>query len=457
MSVYAVLARNVMAPTLDFVRGTSTMRCLRDLEQSQWWPLERIQELQTARLKLLIDHAYTHVPHYRTLMDARGLTPADIRNAYDLALLPVLTRQDVQQLGRRMIADNWPQELLRVAQTSGSTGTPLQFYSTREDQADHGAARSIRAMSWAGLNLGDRVAFIGQSHPSGPGHRQRLQALSYLLRRTVSIYDESLSDEGLPHLVRRLSKAHVTGTRSYPNVMALIAAFIRDNDLPVPEVSSIITGGAELLTHERALIRGVFGTEPHSDYSSFEAFEMACECRAHEGLHISAEDIVLEIVDDSGAPLPPGEEGRIVMTNLHNYGMPFIRYDMGDSGSMLAGTCPCKRTLPRLGALVGRKNRIITTRSGSRIFFGPLFLNHLAGLGMRQYQIVQESVNDVVMRLIPPPDTPEDERLSLECRVLEMFRSRFGPEIALRVEFVERIEPSEAGKHVFMLSRVPDA
>jgi phenylacetate-CoA ligase len=357
-----------------------------------------------------------------------------------------------------MVADNWPQERLHLSTTSGSTGTPLRFYGTREDQFDHGFARSIRALEWAGLRLGDRTALIGRPRLPGGGRHGILQSAGQHAQRFLPVYVDTLSNEAMPGVIKRLAEARLDGIWAYPNAVALIAGFIRDTGVPAPVVKSIVTGGEELLSHERRVVREVFGTEPYSKYSSFEAFDIACECGAHEGLHIAAEDILLEVVDDAGTLLPPGTEGRIVVTNLHNYGMPFIRYDLGDSGSLMTGTCSCKRTLPRLGSLVGRKNRFLVTRSGARVFPGTLFLDQLAGLGMRQYQIVQETVDEVVMRLVPSPDASSTTgRASLERSVLEIFRSGFGPELALRVEFVDHIEPSDAGKHVFMLSRMPNA
>ena len=154
----------------------------------------------------------------------------------------------------------------------------------------------------------------------------------------MPVYVDSLSDNAPPSIVRRLSKARLDGIRSYPNAIALIAAFIGDTGTPFPAVKFTVTGSAELLSHERSLIREVFGIEPHSDHSLYEAFEIACECSAHDGIHVSGEDLVPEVVNDKGAPLPPGVEGRILVTNLHSYGMPLIRYDLGDSGTTLTAT-----------------------------------------------------------------------------------------------------------------------
>jgi phenylacetate-CoA ligase len=450
-----MLARKVLAPAYDVLRGTHTTRCLGELERSQWWPRERIEELQSQRLRQLIEHAYRTVPHYRAVMQERRVAPADIRSAADLTLLPVLTRPEVQEHRDELLSEGFPARLLRPTKTSGSTGTPLLFYGTVEDQIDRGFARGVRALGWTGLRLGDRSLSIGRARLYSSKRERMLRGLSTRLRHRLLLPVDSLTNEALPDIVRRLSKLRLDGIGGYPNGVALLAAALLDSGTTPPALKAVVTGGAELLGHERELIRQAFGLEPCSNYSAYEAFAIACECQAHAGLHVAAEDIVVEIVDDEGLPVPPGVEGRILVTNLHNYGMPFIRYDLGDAGTLLEGDCPCGRSLPRLGALVGRKSRFFVTSSGRRVFAGMLYLDRLAGLGMRQYQVVQDDLDNVVMRLIPSPgETSPAALASLEAKVRDMFEPKFGPELALHVEFVDRILPTEAGKHVFMYSQV---
>ena len=144
MTLYNTLALHVLAPSLDRMRGTSTMKCLAELEESQWWPRERIEELQSQRLRRLIEHAYARVPYYRALMDERGLRPHDIQSAADLARLPVLTKHVVYSRHDDLHAEGFPDSELRRGTTSGSTGTPLTFHGTREDQANRGVARTMR-------------------------------------------------------------------------------------------------------------------------------------------------------------------------------------------------------------------------------------------------------------------------------------------------------------------------
>jgi len=458
MDAYNLLARHVLGPGHDLLRGTHTMRCLAELERSQWWPPERIAELQAARLRRLMDHAYRTVPLYRTVMDQRGVTPADIRSSEDLRLLPIISRTDAQQHGTSMLSDGYPPRLLRRTRTSGSTGTPLEFYGTVEDQVNRGFARGIRALEYTGLHLGDRTASLGRPRQVHSRRERTLQLWAMRFRRRIAISVDRLSDDALAGIVRDLAAAQLDGIGGYPNAVALVAGFIVDSGTPPPAVRAVVTGGAELLGHERKLIRAAFGTEPCSNYAAYEAYAIACECEAHEGLHIAAEDLIVETLDDSGMPVSDGAEGRIVITNLHNYGMPFIRYDLGDSGTLVKGRCACGRSLPRLGALVGRKNRFLVTRSGRRVFAGTLFLDRFAGLGLRQYQIVQEDLDNVTMRLVPAPGDASQEGLAaLEARVRALIEAGLGDELALHIQFVDRIEPSAEGKHVFMLSLVRES
>jgi len=453
MSAYGTVARHVMAPMIDTLRNTHTMRCLQQLEQSQWWPRERLEELQNLRLQRLITHAYEHVPYYRQVMAQRHVTPSGIRTAADLALLPVLTREQVQQSLQSLVADNWPRKRLHAMNTSGSTGTPLRFYSTREDQIDHGYARSIRAMSWAGIMLGDRIARIGRIHYARTRRGRVLQSLSNRLQRCRTIPVEALSDEALPQVVRQLAEYHPSGIRAYPNALALIAGFIKDNGVQMPAVPSIVTGAAQILSHERRIIHEVFGAEPHSDYSSSEALEIASECSAHQGLHVSMEDLVLEILDSEGRPVPPGAEGRIAITNLHNYGMPFIRYDNGDTGSIMPNTCPCGRGLPLLHILVGRTSEYLVTADGRHVEAMDLHIEGLLPAGVVQYQLVQESIDHFVLNIVPPAAAVDQSWDFTAGVVAAALSSATGsrPHVVLRL--VDSIPMNLSGKRLAFVSR----
>ena len=279
------------------------MQCLRELEGSQWWPLERIQQLQSERLQRLIHHSYENVPYYRRLMDAGGLSPGRIRTAADLSLLPILTKADVREYRSDLLAEGFPRRELLEGRTGGSTGEPLVFYSSRESRSSRGIARTLRALEWAGTYPGDPSVVVMRRRYSDSFWSAQFRRAVRLLSRTAFEDCADFSDSSLPFVVWRISGLRPRLLTGYPSALCIIAEFIRDSGIPSPDVKAIVVGGEALFDEQRSLLRDVFGCEPLSAYSSYENFDIAMECNAHAGLHVAAEDLVVEIVDDAGRPV----------------------------------------------------------------------------------------------------------------------------------------------------------
>ena len=454
MGLYNTLARHVLAPSLDILRGTHTMRHLAELEVSQRWPLERIEQLQSERVRRLVEQAYAVVPYYRQLIDERGITPADIRTACELPLLPVLTKDIIRDKFDMLLARGFPEKQLLPGCTGGSTGTPLEFFSTRESQMSMGLGRALRALEWAGTKPGDRTVYISKERTRRSPSARTAVRLRRMYSRTTFIDAASLSDTTLPRVVRSISKARPRALIGYASAVHIVASFIRETGCAAPAVGSIITEGEQLLGQQRDMMRKVFGVEPFSRYSSFESFDIAMECEAHEGMHVNAEDLVVEVVDDDGRPLPEGREGRILVTDLHAYGMPFIRYDTGDIGSFVSGTCACGRHLPRLELSLCKTGDVIYTPSGKRLSPLALGASALAPLGIREFQFVQEELDHIVIRVVAGARSGRDDVESLGDAVAATFRPLLGESVRIEVTTVESIEPTAAGKHLFIVSKI---
>jgi phenylacetate-CoA ligase len=454
LTPYAQLTRLILAPALDLVRGTHTMRSLRELEESQWWPYERIQQLQSQRLQRLIHHAYERVRYYRALMDARGVLPGDIRTAADLSLLPVLTKADVRQHASELLADGFPRHELRVGRTGGSTGEPLSFYSSRESRSSRGIARALRAFEWTDTYPGDSIVSVTRRRPSDSDEEPYFERVVRFLSRKVVEDSASLSNSSLPFVVQRIARRRPRALTGFPSTLCIVGEFIRDSGIPAPKVNSVVVGGEQLLDEQRSLLRDVFGTEPFSKYSSFESFDIAMECNAHKGFHIAAEDIVVEIVDDAGKPVEPGRQGRVVVTNLHEYGMPLIRYDTDDESSWLGGTCACGRSLPRLSSIIGKTGDTFYTPSGKRVSARSFRTAILVELGIRRFQFVQDALDHVTVRVVPNVSLSPSKAQELGAAVKAHYSSTLGDDVEILVEIVDRIEPTPAGKHLFYVSKV---
>ena len=453
-SLYAPMARHVMAPVLDVIRGTHTMRCLRELEESEWWPLDRIEELQRARLGELIGRAFESVPHYRRIMHLRGVDPSRFQSVEDLVLLPILTKALIQEDSQDLVSTHANRDELVSARTGGSTGSPLAFYTTREDRHNRGLARVLRADSWAGIQMGDKRISVRVIRRESELQQRVLKTLSARLRRTVQIGITTLSEESIPTLLDLIRRMQPRVLGAYPSILTLIAMTIRDSGIEPPAIPVLLTGGEQLFPHQRELLREVFATEPYSRYSSYEAYEIASECPAHAGLHINMEDIVVEVVDDEGIPVPQGTQGRILITNLHNHSMPLIRYENGDIGSIRPIKCPCGRQSLLLDLQVGRTGDFIYTPSGKRVAGIAIGLSRFAALGVTQCQVVQDRIDCTVVRVVTPSADTEAKKKAVTQGITEILTGSLGNDMQIEVVFLKQIEATPMGKHIHVVSKI---
>jgi phenylacetate-CoA ligase len=434
------------------------MRSLAELETSQWWPLERIKQLQSKRLNCLMEHSWASVPYYRHLMEERGLASGGIHTAEDLVKLPILTKDLIRKNSDNLISTRFPREQLRRTTTGGSTGTPLVFFGTRDDQLSHGFARGMRSLEYAGFALGERRVLIRIARRHNSTKERFLHNLSRPVERLIEIDSSHISTHSLPDIVRLLRQPNLRLLGGYPSVVSFIASWIRETGAEAPALNAVVTGGEQLFEHQRAAIRQVFGSEPYSKYACNEFFDIAMECREHNGMHVHAEDLIVEVVDDDGNSVPPGHTGRIVITNLHNFGMPFIRYETGDSGSFVAGDCPCGRALPRLATVVGRRFDFVYAPSGRRIAGSGLGTNRLALLPVRQFQFVQEDLDLLIVRVVPRADANAEDLESMRVCIPPLLNEIVGDDITVRFQYVDRIELTAGGKHLLVISKIdPDS
>lgn len=432
------------------LRGRKTWRYQKEFEANQWRSREEIAALQWDRLQTVLKHAYNTTDYYRSLFDAAGITPADIRTPEDFAQLPILDKATVRDNRDRMVSSAFDRTRLIKSATGGSTGEPMRFCYDRNSY-ERRVAAAMRGDAWAGWRHCAPEFYIWGVPllpQKGMARIKRLADHSARRRYVANTFD--LSPEHIHRIAARYNQVRPRVVVGYANALYEFARYARHAGIRLHPPHGVISSAEKLFDYQRAAMEEVFGAPVFDRYGCREVMLIAAECERHAGLHVTVDNLYVEILRN-GRLCGPDETGEILLTDLHNYGMPLIRYRVGDAGSWKRDSCACGRSLPLLNVVEGRTLDLITTPSG-RMVPGEFFPHLLKDFpAIRRYQIVQERRDLVRLRLELQLPLPETQRIQLESIIV----GALGHDVRLQWEMGDKIGIPEGSKFRPVLSHVP--
>ena len=446
---YGLLYRNILWPTYERLRGRYAQQLWKLAEQRQWLSADELRCFQQNEVTKILQHANIHCRWYQEYFKRVGLNSNQVQTLDDFQRLPLLTKSDIRQSREEMLATNYRRQVYEH-KTGGSSGVPLQFYVSRNSYEWRWAVTS-RGYGWAGALDGEKIFYLW----SAPVGRQSLlkrakSATQYAILRRKYYNNFRLSKSSLPHCLESLNRFAPRVLVGYTTMLEYLARYIKLHGGLRIKLQSVITAAETVTPAQRELLREVFQVPVLASYGSREFMLIAMECE-HGGMHISADNLLVECLRD-GIPATPGELGQVVITDLHNYGMPFIRYQIGDVATIRAGQCPCGRGLPMLQDVHGRLPDTIQTPDGkliSGIFF-PHLLKEFDWI--EQFQVIQKELDKLHVKLIAPDRRAAEQGLSqLRQEILAVT----GKDMQIEVVFVEDIPRTATGKHRSVISEIP--
>jgi phenylacetate-CoA ligase len=421
------------------------------LNATQWMTPAQIRELQDEKLRRMVRHAYRSVPYYRRRMQEAKVRPEDIRGQEDLHKLPFLTKDDVRKhLHFDIMAEGVDHKNILKISTSGSTGEPFVCYADRE-QLEFRWAATLRSQEWTGYRFGDPTVRLWHQ-TLGMSRSQALQEHADALfanRTYVPIFD--MTNEKLEEMIQLLCEKKPVLIDGYAEALDYIAQFLQARGGLSFRPRALMSSAQTLPRKSRELIEGAFGCKVFDKYGSREFSGIAYESDAHNGHLIVAEGYIVEVLVD-GRPACPDEVGEVVITDLNNRCLPFLRYRIGDLAQGVSWEpSVCGRGLPRIGEIQGRVQSIIQG-TDHRWVPGTFFAHALKeyDYALRQFQIVQEEVGAIRFRVVKG-SRYSDDALD-ECKAL--IRQHLGHDLKIDVEFVDGIEMVRTGKRLASVSKV---
>ena len=422
----------------DFVNSPNLFSFSRSLQSGLRLTEAALQAARLARLTRIVEHACKEVPYYRGLFDSVGFKPGQLKRLSDLRFIPVTTRERLQEIPRdELISRAVRAHRLRVARTSGSTGTPVAVYRTRQESWLR-KMLTLRTFLHNGLRWNDRVVTISR-RPSGAPFERLQNWWPVATLRNLWFHEQPEA------IVRELQRLQPTVIYGFASNLAIIADLMLRGGIDDVKPRLLATSSDLLTTGYRRLLARAFHSEPLDLYNCTELGDVAWECQRRKGLHVNADWLCVEVLR-AGEPVGPGGTGEVVVTPLYRYAMPLIRYSPGDIATVAQDPCACGVTLPMLSQLEARSQNVVPL-PGGRYFAGfSEIMSHYPEI--KRYQIVQTALDAFTVRIVPGHEfSPQ-----VSHRIARVMTERLGNRI--RVE-VSAVDESELGARRKSLTVIP--
>jgi len=445
--VYTALIALPVFRLQERLKGHDTFRRLRELEASQWWSADALQAHQIERLRSFLTTAGARVPYYRDLFRRAGFDPASVRHAADLAALPFLTKADIRANRTQLLSESAGKMLPNF--TGGSTGEPLQFL-VGMGRVTSDVATRWRSMRWWKVDVGDPEIVLWAA-PTEVTRQDRYRAIRDRLLRSTFLRADKMTPDRMDQYLDVIERIRPVQIFSHASALSELGrhADERRRNLSGLGIRVAFLTTEQLYDHQRERIERVFGCRSVNGYGARDAGFVASEC-PERGMHVNAEDMLVEIVDDQGRPLPPGHAGEIVVTHLATEDFPFVRYRTGDVATLHDAPCACGRGLPLLGEIHGRADDLLLGLDGARVPGQAVV--HLLRVqpNLKAFRIVQESRDHVRITIVKIADFPP----GVEAGIVRGVQARLGA--GMRVEFaaVEEIPREASGKYRTVVNKV---
>lgn len=428
------------------IKGHRTVQCLKQLEKTQWETVEQIKKRQLQRLHILLKEAELHSPYYRDVFVAANLDANNIRSLEILSTLPFLDKKLIRE-NFEGIKHRHAKNLIAY-RTGGSTGEPLHLLVSKMRIA-HDVAAKWRATRWWRVDMGDKELVLWGSGIEC--QRQGwLRNMRDKLMRSYLIPAKNLSSQEMDKIINFIKDYKPKMLFGYPSILGYIGKYSQQTNQPLNKLGiKVAFVTSEVLDDAlKQTIQKAFGCVVANGYGGRDAGFIAHSCPMGN-MHITAEDIIVEIIDENGKVVPPGHLGEVVVTHLASHGFPFIRYRTGDLAIYDESPCACHRGLPILKDIIGRKSDLIYAFNGAAVHRAEIVKPITAFKKIERFQFVQKTLQSSILKIKGEVlDKIEVSKLTADLKIL------LGQELDLKIDYVDDLLFEKSGKYKFVISEL---
>ena len=437
----------IINPLIKLLVKNNYFNHLERLKKLQYLPKEELEKQQLKKLKIMLNHAYNNVPFYKKKFDAGGVTPNDLITLKDLSKFPITTKQELRDnFPDNVCAKNIPKNRFIPNATSGSTGMPFKFFIDKQSTPAKFAS-FLLFNSWFGIELGDKLLQISTPHHASIF--ERLINKFVLRKKHISIHN--IKKDNAMQIVNEINRYKPHLIESYASGLLLLAKYMKEQNLKFSfKPKLVITTSEQLTESNRKYAESIFGFDIIQRYGSIEfCGHLAQECKEKKDMHLNTDLVSIEFVDDKKMPISEGKRGKMLISDLNNFAMPFVRYAIGDLGKY-SRECKCKRTFPLI-EIEAREMDIILSKKKEKISvleISGLLIDQYAEYVL-QFQIIQKKVGELCIRI-----SPSYKYKSEMTNILKKDLCMLLPDFDMEINLVDEIPIEKNGKRKILISEI---
>lgn len=450
MSIDKYLRSRITIPLWQHKHGMHYGKELELVHTLHGYPLDLLREYQLKKLQHLVNYAYRNVPYYRKEWKSVGLEPADIQTLKDFHRIPVMTKAKMRDYADELLSSEAKTKKLIRSGTGGTTDSPIILYY------DYSRARMKEAemryfREWFRWEIADKVAYLWGAPQDIPNiESTRYKIINRLTHNTLFLFSSLMNEAIMKEFIEKLNRFRPDILQGYSNPVFILANHILESHDRVHSPKSIVLTAEPCLPHQRKVIEAAFNSEVFTFYGCREGGYVGCECDRHTGYHINCSSIYMEFLTEEG-PAVPGQLGNIVFTDLYNFDMPFIRYQIGDLGIPTDTVCSCGSQLPMMEFFAGRETDVFVTPQGDFVPGVSLCDRIIEECrGIEQLQFIQNKADELIVRIVKGRGYSSSDMMQLDARLHNYFQDK----LTIVKEYVNDIPKEKSGKTRFCISNV---
>jgi phenylacetate-CoA ligase len=433
---------------LGMKHGFSMKNMLSLVYENQYWSKDRIYSFQLERVRAIVRHAFDTVPYYKRIIGDLGFDPRDIKSLDDLKKLPIISKQEIIEDYSSFKSDLFTKNNPMERSTGGTTGIPFRYYNDRLSWGLNWATK-IRTFSWGGYRFGaDKIAVLKGGSMERKGNFSPKTMFWKYLHNYYTIPIINMTSESMDYHYNQITRRKIRFIRGFPSALFVFAKYLQSKGVTY-RMDGVFTSAEVLYDYQRSVIENVFGHYIIDAYGCGDGMAGANQCEFHHDYHVNIETSYLEVITDSGTTALSGEEGNVVLTSLYDYSMPLIRYMPGDRAIPSSCECPCGRTLPLLSKILGRSADLFYLPNG-RVFNGLSVPFEDWDDRIEKFQLIHEQPDLVVLKLVPRANYTQEDSHSIK----KLLAHNLGDGVDVRIDTVNEIEQTHAGKFRYIVSKV---